>query len=61
MNLEGLEAAAATNMTFDLDSGRVHNSSAPMFNADHPILFLIGDSKSRLILFAGRMQHPSQV
>ncbi|WP_160167288.1 serpin family protein [Rhodopirellula sp. SWK7] len=60
VNEEGTEAAAATGMTFQLHSGHAHSSFTPTFNADHPFLFLIRDSKSGMILFVGRVEHPSQ-
>jgi len=56
VNEEGTEAAAATGVTMRLTS--VGPSQIPVFQADHPFLFLIRDNKTRSILFIGRVTNP---
>jgi len=53
---KGTEAAAATAVTMELASAVTR--SPPVFRADHPFIYLIRDSKSGQILFAGRMADP---
>jgi serpin B len=53
VNEEGTEAAAATEVT--MSRGMVQ---LPSFQADHPFLFLIRDSRSQSILFLGRVMNP---
>jgi serpin B len=55
---EGTEAAAATGATMALVSMRM--SSQPVFRADRPFVFLIRDTRSGLILFAGRVVDPKR-
>ena len=54
---EGTEAAAATGIAV----ARVKMAvvSRPVFRADHPFLFFIRDSRSGLLLFAGRFMRPA--
>jgi serpin B len=52
---KGTEAAAATAIGMRLASAR---STAPVFRADHPFLFLIRDQATGSILFAGRLVNP---
>ena len=51
---EGTEAAAATGSVMSLAS----YSQTLTFRADHPFLFLIRDTKTGVILFAGRFEAP---
>jgi serpin B len=54
VNEEGTEAAAATGVA-------VRAAAEPqrdVFRADHPFLFLIRDTRSRSILFLGRVSNP---
>ncbi|MGA2268713.1 MAG: serpin family protein [Bryobacteraceae bacterium] len=53
---EGTEAAAATGAAMSLVSMRV--AQRTVFRADHPFIFLIRDTPSGLILFAGRLVKP---
>ena len=55
---QGTEAAAATGITFGLTSAVV--GKTPEFHADHPFLFLIRDKSTGLVLFMGRLSHPSE-
>lgn len=51
---KGTEAAAATAMTF----GVTMSVSMKVFRADHPFVFMIMDTRSRSILFMGRVVNP---
>lgn len=51
---EGTEAAAATGIAVSLTA----YAQPVAFHADHPFLFLIRDTKSGAILFAGRLEDP---
>ena len=53
VNEEGTEAAAATGVLVDAVSLK------PVFNADHPFLFLIRHNDTGAILFMGRLIRPS--
>ncbi len=55
---EGTEAAAATGATAVLV--RMVVPEHKIFRADHPFVFLIRDTRSGLILFAGRLTDPSR-
>ena len=55
VNKEGTEAAAATAV-------EMHTRAMPQvarFHADHPFLFVIGDTKSGAVLFLGRVTDPT--
>ncbi len=54
---KGTEAAAATAVTMELASA-MPRSEPPVFRADHPFIYMIRDTKSGQILFAGRMADP---
>ncbi|MFB0552413.1 MAG: serpin family protein [Phycisphaerae bacterium] len=56
VNEEGTEAAAATAVTMKLTS--VGPARIPVFQADHPFLFIIRDNHSGSILFIGRVMNP---
>ncbi len=56
VNEEGTEAAAATAVTMKLTS--VGPARIPVFQADHPFLFLIRDNHTGSILFIGRVMNP---
>ena len=53
---EGTEAAAATGARMTLIAMRTPPHQ--VFRADHPFVFLIRDTKTGVILFAGRMAKP---
>jgi serpin B len=55
---EGTEAAAATGMGISLSSIEIP-PPATDFNADHPFLLLLTDTKTGVILFMGRIQNPT--
>jgi len=57
VNEEGTEAAAATAVTMKLTS--VGPTRIPVFQADHPFLFVIRDNHSGSILFIGRVMNPN--
>jgi serpin B len=52
---EGTEAAAATAVVINEESARLTQS----FNADHPFLFFLRDTRSGAILFMGRLVDPT--
>ena len=55
VNEEGTEAAAATGITMAKTSAPAR---MPVFQADHPFLFLIRDNHTGSILFIGRVMNP---
>jgi serpin B len=56
VNEEGTEAAAATGVGVKTLAVQVK----PMFRADHPFVYLIRDTKTGGILFAGRLADPTR-
>jgi serine protease inhibitor len=58
VNEEGTEAAAATAVI--MARGAAHVAPTPVFNADHPFVFLIRDTRSDSILFLGRLADPAK-
>jgi serine protease inhibitor len=58
VNEKGTEAAAATKMTVQYDTGAP--PPPKIFRADHPFMFLIIDKMSNCILFMGRVTKPEQ-
>jgi len=59
VNETGTEAAAATAIGM-LAMARRQESPPIVFNANHPFIFLIRDTKSGSILFLGRVNDPTQ-
>jgi serpin B len=59
VNEEGTEAAAATLDTA-LFLGIRPRPPRPVFRADHPFLFAIGDTSSGAVLFLGRVLDPTR-
>lgn len=57
---EGTEAAAATGVEIAKATAVYRSEPIPVFNADHPFLFLIRDNQSGSILFMGRVADPTQ-
>ena len=57
VNEEGTEAAAATGVVVGLTAAPPRQ---PIFQADHPFLFLIRDLRSNSILFLGRVMDPRE-
>jgi serpin B len=57
VNEKGTEAAAATGVVVMARSARIEEPPRE-FRADHPFLFLIRDSATGSILFAGRVMKP---
>jgi serpin B len=58
VNEEGTEAAAATGVTMRTMAMRAPEGPPPVFQADHPFVFMIRDNRSASILFIGRMADP---
>lgn len=58
VNEKGTEAAAATAVVMTLAAARPPAEPPRQFRADHPFLFLIRDSSTGTILFAGRVAQP---
>ena len=58
VNEEGTEAAAATGVTMRTMAMRAPEGPPPVFQADHPFVFMIRDNRSASILFMGRMADP---
>ena len=55
VNEEGTEAAAATGLVM---RATAMQAAPPVFNADHPFLFVIRENQSGTILFIGRVMDP---
>jgi serpin B len=60
VNEEGTEAAVATAVEFSLCAGIDPQPPPPVFRADHPFLFAIGDRTSGTVLFLGHVVDPTQ-
>jgi serpin B len=58
VNEEGTEAAAATAVTMRALSMRPGNPV--VFRVDHPFMFFIRDTRSRAILFMGKVMNPAE-
>jgi len=58
VNEEGTEAAAATGVVMMAASIAERPPPPPVFRADHPFIFLIRDTRSGSLLFAGRLADP---
>jgi serpin B len=59
MNEEGTEAAAATAVIMWGKGSVPEEPTVPVFNADHPFLFIIQDDETGAILFMGRVTNPT--
>ena len=57
VNEEGTEAAAATAVV-EKAMASAHEPPVPVFNANHPFIFLIQDKQNGNILFMGRVNNP---
>jgi serpin B len=60
VNEEGTEAAAVTGGGMMAASLEERPPPPPVFRADHPFVFLIRDTRSGSLLFAGRLADPSK-
>ncbi len=58
VNEEGTEAAAATGVIMAPTSAMPNPEPPPVFQADHPFVFMIRDNRNGSILFMGRIQNP---
>ena len=58
VNEAGTEAAAATAIGMRAMAARMPSKPIPVFRADHPFLFIIGDKPDGSMLFLGRMANP---
>ncbi|MFA6361933.1 serpin family protein [Methanoregula sp.] len=59
VNEEGTEAAAATAVIMWGKGSVPEEPTVPVFNADHPFLFIIQDDETGAILFMGRVTNPT--
>jgi serpin B len=59
VNEEGTEAAAATAVIMWEKGAGPEEHPVPVFNANHPFLFIIQDNESGTILFMGRVTNPN--
>lgn len=57
---KGTEAAAATGVGMVTIAAQVVSPDPITFNADHPFLFLIRDTKTGSVLFTGQVENPTQ-
>ncbi len=60
VNEEGTEAAAATAVIMKLTSVSGDKPKIPVFNANHPFVFIIQENETGNILFMGRVSDPSE-
>ncbi|MCD4760365.1 serpin family protein [bacterium] len=60
VNEEGTEAAAATAVVMKFLALPGEGQKIPVFNADHPFIFLIQQNNTGNILFMGRVNDPSK-
>ncbi len=58
VNEAGTEAAAATAIGVRAMAARMPSKPIPVFRADHPFVFIIGDKRDGSMLFLGRMANP---
>jgi serpin B len=54
---QGTEAAAATGITMRATAMRMPEQPV-VFRADHPFIFLIRDTRTKVVLFIGRLMNP---
>lgn len=60
VNEEGTEAAAATSVFTQALGCAPNKNKIKVFKADHPFIFIIQETKSGNILFAGRVSNPTK-
>jgi serine protease inhibitor len=60
VNEEGTEAGAASGVGVGTKGGDQVAPKVPVFEADHPFLFMIRDNRSDSILFLGRVVNPEK-
>ncbi len=58
VNELGTEAGAGTGVAVGVKGGEQVASKVPVFDADHPFLYMIRDTRSESILFLGRLVNP---
>lgn len=59
VNEKGTEAAGSTGIAMPMSA--INAPKIPVFDADHPFLFLIQDTKTGTILFIGSVGDPSKI
>jgi serpin B len=59
VNEEGTQASAATSMVAT-DEVSLNDAQIPVFQADHPFIFLIQENQTGSILFMGRVAEPTK-
>ena len=59
VNEEGTQASAATSM-IATDEISLNDAQIPVFQADHPFIFLIQENQTGSILFMGRVSEPTK-
>jgi len=60
VNEQGTEAAAASGVAVGTKGGDQVAPKVPIFEANHPFLFMIRDNRSDSILFLGRVVNPEK-
>jgi serpin B len=60
VNQEGTEAAAATAVVMQTKSAISMEDLPPVFNANHPFIFVIQEKTTQNILFVGRIMNPKK-